>query len=113
MADVRRLNETLAFIEMNPALWDQTSWLHDFAAIAVELAGYPVLASLWVLLPSGLARVWDAAAELLDLSVQQARRLFAHSNSLAELRLLVAEFGASRPPQLWVPRHARRLRRVG
>lgn len=106
MADVHGLRATLAFIQANPQLWRQDSWLHCFAAIAVELAGYDVLPSLWVRLDDRSVQVWDAAAEVLNLTGPQARALFAPGNALAELTALVGEI--VRPYQ--VPRHARRDR---
>lgn len=107
MADIQGLRATLAFITANPQLWRQDSWLHCFAAIAVELAGYDVLPSLWVRLDNKSVQVWDAAAEVLDLTGPQTRTLFAPSNTLAELTALVGEI--ARPYQ--APRHARRDRR--
>ncbi|GAA2019039.1 hypothetical protein GCM10009839_14230 [Catenulispora yoronensis] len=112
MANVHRLRSTLGFVEANPGLWDQGSWLDCFAAIAVENAGYVVLPSLWVRVGYRSVKVWDVAAEVLDLTGAQARRLFAPGTSMAELRKLIAEFAAARPPRLSVPRHAR-LRPVG
>lgn len=77
MADVKGLRATLSFIQANPQLWRQDSWLHCFAAIAVELAGYDVLPSLWVRLGNRSVHVWDAAADVLDLTGDEARLLFA------------------------------------
>ena len=108
MADVRGLYATLAFIKANPQLWRQDSWLRCFAAIAVELAGYDVLPSLWVRLDDRSVKVWDAAAEVLNLTGPQAQALFAPGNTLANLTTLVAEI--ARPPG--TPRHARHLRLV-
>ena len=105
MADVHGLRATLAFIRANPQLWDQSSWLHCFAAIAVELAGYDVLPSLWVRLDDRWLKVWDAAVEVLDLTGPQAQALFAPGNTLAELASMVAEI--VRP---YRARHARRGR---
>lgn len=109
MANARGMRETVAFIEMNPDLWDQSSWLHCFAAIAVETAGYTVLPSLWVRLPNRSLKVWNAAAEVLNLTGDQARALFAPDATLPDLRALIAEI--TRPSR--VPRHARRDRHAG
>jgi hypothetical protein len=108
VADVHGLRATLAFIQANPQLWKQDSWLHCFASIAVELAGYDVLPSLWVRLDDRSAQVWDAAAEVLNLTGPQARHLFAPSNTLADLTALVGEITQPRR----TPRHARHLRLV-
>lgn len=97
MANVRGLHAVLACVEANPGLWDQGSWMDCFAAIAVELAGYSVLPSLWVRMGWRSQRVWDAAAEVLDLTGDQARRLFAPGNTLPDLFRLVNEFTAPRP----------------
>jgi hypothetical protein len=92
VANADRLHITLSFIKANPDLWDQGSPLHSFAAIAVELAGYNVLPSAWVWLPGRLVWLTDAAAEVLELTGPQSRRLFAPNNTLADLQQLVAEF---------------------
>jgi hypothetical protein len=108
------LRATLACIEANPGLWEQGSWLDCFAAYAVELAGYDVLPSLWVRLPHRSVQVWDAAVEVLDLTGDQARALFASDNSLADLRTLVAEITRPRCPARHArDRHLRHLRLVG
>ena len=108
MADVKGLRATLSFIQANPQLWRQDSWLHCFAAIAVELAGYDVLPSLWVRLDNRSVPVWEAAAEVLDLTGPQARALFAPSNTLNGLSALVAEI--TRPQR--TPYRARHLRLI-
>ena len=59
--------------------------------------GTNVLPSLWVRLGWRSLRVWDAAAEVLDLTGDQARRLFAPGNTLPDLFRLVNEFTAPRP----------------
>lgn len=105
MANTSRLHAALAYVESNPHRWDQGSWLSCFAAIAVELAGFRILPSLWVRLDHRSVRVWDAAAEVLDLTGEQARRLFAPDNTKADLFRLVNEYTTTRP--------ARHLRRVG
>jgi hypothetical protein len=97
VANIARLHTMLAFVESNPDLWDQGSWLRCFAAIAAELAGYNVLPSLWVRLEYRSLPVWDAATEVLDLTGDQARRLFAPGNTLPDLFRLVGEFTVSRP----------------
>ncbi|WP_194923180.1 hypothetical protein [Catenulispora pinisilvae] len=112
MADIHGLRATLAFIRANPQLWDQGSWLHCFAAIAVELAGYDVLPSLWVRLDDRSMQVWDAAAKVLNLTGNEARLLFAPGNTLAELTALIGEIGEIVRPYK-SPRHARHLRPVG
>ena len=111
MANVTGLHRTLAFIEMNPAFWDQSSWLHCFAAIAVELAGHLALSSLWVRLPGRSVQVWDAAAEVLDLARDQARALFDPGH----LRALVDEILQPHRAPLHARRgrHARHPRSVG
>lgn len=103
MADVKGLRATLSFIQANPQLWRQDSWLHCFAAIAVELAGYDVLPSLWVRLGNRSVHVWDAAADVLDLTGDEARLLFAPNNTLDDLRSLIGEIAQ--------PRRARHLAR--
>lgn len=109
MADVHGLRATLAFITANPQRWRQGSSRSCFAAIAVQLAGYDVLPSLWVRLDDRSVQVWDAAAEVLNLTGNEARLLFAPGNSLEELAVLVGEI--VRPSRM--PRHARDDRRRG
>lgn len=108
MADVYGLRATLAFIRASPQRWDQGSWLHCFAAVAVQLAGYDVLPSLWVRLDDRSVQVWDAAAEVLSLTGPQAQALFAPGNTLFDLAALVSEI--AQPPKR--PGQARHLRLV-
>ncbi|MBS2550494.1 hypothetical protein KGQ19_26845 [Catenulispora sp. NL8] len=108
MADVHGLRATLAYIQDNPQRWRQDSWQRCFAAIAVELAGYDVLPSRWVRLDSRSVQVWDAAVEVLDLTGDQGWLLFNPGNTLAELRMLIAEI--TRPRH--APRHSHGLRLV-
>ena len=115
MANVIRLRATLEYIEADPDLWDQGSWEDCFAAWAVYLAGIWVSPSLWARVGDRSVRVWDAAAEVLDLTGNQARALFAPDVTLDGLRALVDAIDGSvhRPRHAKRQRHDRRLRLVG
>jgi hypothetical protein len=97
------LRETLAYIEVHPEEWDQTKWICDttacFAGRACLLSGDRPHGSVYEDGERGIVSFgtnsWGAirhrAEELLGLTWIESERLFSMSNTLDDLRRIVAE----------------------
>ncbi len=117
MPNTDLLNRTLNYIEAHPSEWNQDQWaarsscgtVYCFAGTAAVLSGQPLAwrDSYQDDFPEIATNVIDegevgdsiftAARELLELSADQADRLFDPQNKLADLRRLVAQFTAGEP----------------
>lgn len=107
-ANVELLQKTLHYIETHPDEWLQDSWAEKtgcntaycFAGHAVVLAGHKIL---WDMDDDTATFVEDGrlieyvATQELGLTVLQAGELFSGSNSLQDLRDVVAEILAEVP----------------
>lgn len=122
MPNTELLKRTLNHIEAHPEEWDQEYWArrtlcgtsYCFAGTAVVLSGLPLAwrdvdADDYGVDADELAHnvidegevgdsIATAARDLLELTADQADRLFYPGNSIEKLRDLVAELTAAEPP---------------
>lgn len=91
MTNVALLRETMAHIENNQYWWNQHSWCLCFAAHAVKLSGSEITGGMYVHEDGKMWPVAAIARRELGLTELQADLLFRASNSLDDLRTLVAQ----------------------
>lgn len=100
MANVEGLRGTLQFIRDNPTEWDQQRWHMCFAGAALRVVKGATLTTLDCCnicrdlhIDGRLVQSWDIsdrAQEALELTNDEAFRLFRGNNDLETLAVLVA-----------------------
>jgi hypothetical protein len=103
--------DVLAHIRANPHEWDQGTWLHEtrcgtvacFAGWACLLAGDEAHFGDTVMTEDGVLDVDVRAADLLDLTCDDANDLFSEYNTLVDLERYVEKFYG--PQEISAPTH--------